>query len=175
MTRLRALLRRHLDPEQRRFVKFCLVGASGVVVNMAFLALGLALFAGLEKVPREALASALGIVVSVFGNFLLNDLWTWGDREKGTRRRDRLSRVGLYYVASAAAIAIQFGVAQALALAFGVVIYVAQAAGILLGTAVNFLLNNRITFRDRSPGGAPPGGESTDPGAARQTRADRAG
>ncbi|MGM0578895.1 MAG: GtrA family protein [Myxococcota bacterium] len=146
---IREFLRARLGPEQRRFVKFCVVGASGVVVNMAFLWLGLQMFDGLDKAPREAAASALGIVVSVFGNFLLNDLWTWGDRLKGDRRRDLAFRIGRYYVASALAIGIQFGCAQLLALGFGVLIYAAQGVGIAFGTVFNYVANNVWTFRDQ--------------------------
>ncbi len=144
------LLRERLSPEQRRFIKFCVVGASGVFVNLGFVWVGLQLFASLDKAPREAAASALGIVVSVFGNFVLNSVWTWGDRDKGTRKRDLLGRVALYYLASSAAIGIQFGVAQLLALGFGMLIYAAQAIGILAGTVVNYVMNHYITFRERA-------------------------
>ena len=141
-------LRRRLTPEQRRFVKFCVVGASGVVVNLAFVWVGQLAAASLEPGSRDVVASLLGIVVSVFGNFLLNNLWTWGDRTQGADRRAFWTRVVQYYVASAAAIAIQFVTAQALLHGLEWNIYVGQTAGILLGTAVNYIANNTWIFRD---------------------------
>ena len=54
---------------------FGLVGSSGVIVNLLFVWLTLLL------IDDESIASAIGIFVSVFTNFL-NDAWTWGDRHK---------------------------------------------------------------------------------------------
>lgn len=62
----------------RRFLKFALVGASGVVVNLAFLALFRALRVHVN------LASALAIELSLLSNFLINRLWTFGDARAGS-------------------------------------------------------------------------------------------
>jgi putative flippase GtrA len=64
----------------RRFMKFCTVGASGVVVNMATLALLAEIVA-----VNDNLASALAIAVSILSNFLLNDVWTFRDRRAAAR------------------------------------------------------------------------------------------
>ena len=141
-------LRKRLNPEQRRFVKFCVVGASGVFVNLAFVWVGQVAAASLEPNTRDIVASLVGIVVSVFGNFLLNNLWTWGDRTQGADRRAFWTRVFQYYLASAAAIAIQFVTAQALLHVLEWNIYIGQTAGILLGTVVNYVANNVWTFRE---------------------------
>ncbi len=63
-----------------RFLKFCVVGASGVLVNMGCLTL----FARLMGMNAN-LAAALAIEVSIVTNFLVNELWTFRDRraEKG--------------------------------------------------------------------------------------------
>ena len=145
-------LRSRLTPEQRRFIKFCVVGASGVVVNLAFVWVGQFLAASLEPNTRDLFASLVGIVVSVFGNFLLNNLWTWGDRTQGADRRAFLLRVLQYYLASAAAIAIQFVTAQVLLHVLEWNIYIGQTAGILLGTVVNYAANNTWTFKESSKG-----------------------
>ena len=141
-------LRKRLNPEQRRFVKFCVVGASGVFVNLAFVWVGQVAASSLEPSTRDIVASLVGIIVSVFGNFLLNNLWTWGDRTQGANRRAFWRRVLQYYVASAAAIAIQFVTAQVLLHVLEWNIYIGQTAGILLGTVVNYVANNVWTFRD---------------------------
>ena len=141
---IRDILARH-----QRLLQFAAVGASGVVVNMAFVAGGMAAFAGLAPELREALSSALGIAVSVLSNFLLNDLWTWGDRDKTGGRRGWLVRLARYYAVSAAAGLLQFGVAMGLAMGLEVNIYAAQLAGIGLGTVINYVVNNVWTFRAR--------------------------
>jgi len=68
-----------------RFVKFCFVGASGVVVNLGCLAL----FAELLGLQNN-LAAALAIEISINTNFAVNELWTFRDRRAGAgsiRRR----------------------------------------------------------------------------------------
>ena len=142
-------IRARTTPEQRRFIKFCAVGGSGVAVNLAFVWVGRSIAEDWAPGPRDAFASALGILVSVLGNFLLNDLWTCGDRAKGHRRRDFMTRALSYYLVSGAAVAIQYGVAMALRMWFDWLIYLAQAVGILLGTGVNYVANNRWTFADQ--------------------------
>ena len=141
-------VRKRLNPEQRRFVKFCVVGASGVFVNLAFVWVGQVAAAKLDPSTRDIVASLVGILVSVFGNFLLNNLWTWGDRTQGADRRAFWIRVFQYYLASAAAIAIQFVTAQVLLHVLEWNIYIGQTAGILLGTVVNYVANNVWTFRE---------------------------
>jgi putative flippase GtrA len=60
-----------------RFVKFAVVGASGVVVNLGVLALLKALRLHIN------LASALAIEISLLSNFLVNHAWTFRDRRQG--------------------------------------------------------------------------------------------
>lgn len=61
----------------RSFVKFNVVGLSGVAVNEGILLLLQA--AGFYI----TIASAVAIEVSILTNFLLNDLWTFRDRRTG--------------------------------------------------------------------------------------------
>lgn len=138
------------QPEGRqRFLRFAVVGASGVLVNFAFLSIGLWLFASLPDGSREAAASALGIAVSIFTNFLLNDVWTWGDRKKGTRKRDVALRFSTYAVGAGIAAALQFGIAALFRVALGAHVYLAQAAGIAVGTVVNYIISNKLVFKDK--------------------------
>jgi dolichol-phosphate mannosyltransferase len=153
----RRLADRFLTQEQKRFVKFGIVGSSGVVVNLCFVWFSLQLLEtlaiGCEQScvgsgTQLAIASAVGILVSVFTNFLLNNVWTWGDRQKGVGVGSFLFRVLRYYLASGLAIGIQYGTAMALVQGWEANIYVGQLAGIALGTVVNFLINNIWTFRE---------------------------
>ncbi len=142
---------RHLTPERMRFIKFGTVGTSGLFINLGFVWIGHLVFSLLSPNTLKAASSALGIIVSVFTNFIINDAWTWGDRKKGPRKRDFIRRALRYYLASGLAIAIQFGTATALSIGLGWNLYIAQAIGILLGMLVNFFVNNFWTFRDHHP------------------------
>jgi putative flippase GtrA len=154
-------VRARTTSEQRRIIKFGMVGGSGVLVNLAFVWVGRSFAVDWEPTVRDAFASALGILVSILGNFLLNDLWTWADRAKGARKRDLLTRALSYYVVSASAVVIQYGVAMGLRLWLGWLIYWAQAVGILLGTGINYVANNRWTFRDQEAESASIGSEGS--------------
>lgn len=61
----------------RRFIKFNLVGLTGVLVNEGLLVLLAA--GGLYYIY----ASAIAIEVSIISNFVLNDFWTFRDRRHG--------------------------------------------------------------------------------------------
>lgn len=142
------LMRRYLSREQRRFVKFCVVGASGVPVNLLCTWLAFRCLAGV--VPGRsavAIASLSGIALSIGSNFLLNDLWTWGDRHvPGAGRAGRLLR--FYAVASAAA-SVQYGLAMALVMLLGWHYLLAQLGGIALAMLLNYVANHKWTFRVR--------------------------
>lgn len=63
-----------------RFLKFCTVGASGVLINLFFLAF----FADVIHLQVN-LASALAIELSINSNFAINEAWTFRDRHRGHR------------------------------------------------------------------------------------------
>jgi len=119
-------IRAHTTPEQRRFVKFLVVGASGVPVNLGvvFLVTQVVPAAALAGVRdrvaeavgiatltpagvRDALAYGTGIVVSIFTNFVLNNYWTWGDRTANGGAGGVLGRLGKFYLVSMVAAAVQ--------------------------------------------------------------------
>jgi dolichol-phosphate mannosyltransferase len=148
MDALLRVLRRFLSKEQRRFVKFCLVGGSGVPVNLFFMWLGYRVtFAGLAlESHRRAAASLFGIFVSIFTNFVFNDLWTWKDRRQPEGRV--LWRLLRFYLVCSFASLLQVGTVLALK---RVHYLLAQLLGIAIATAVNFVINNAWTFRKHPP------------------------
>ena len=159
MDAILSALRQRTTPGQRRFFKFCLVGASGVPVNLLLAWVGYSfLFAALAGAWRDAASFLLGIGVSIFTNFLLNDLWTWGDRPVGGPSMVR--RLGRFYLVCAGASAIQFGVAMGLVVWLGVHPSLAQLLGIGLATLINFALNNLWTFSSST--GQPAPADSAD-------------
>jgi len=64
-----------------RFIKFCTVGSSGVVVNLVFLFL----FADLLNIHTNV-SSALAIFVATLSNFTVNELWTFSDKRQNAAR-----------------------------------------------------------------------------------------
>jgi dolichol-phosphate mannosyltransferase len=156
------LIRRILSKEQRRFLKFCMVGASGVPVNLLCTWLGYRfIFAHTRPEIRNAGAFLLGIIISIFTNFLLNDVWTWRDRDKV--RGNVLGRLARFYLVCSLASIIQFGTAMALTLWLHFHYLISQLFGIALATAVNFVVNNAWTFRAKPQ--APPPLEAEPPAA----------
>jgi dolichol-phosphate mannosyltransferase len=148
-----------VSSEWKRFLKFCVVGVSGIAVNLFFVWLGnILLFAALDDKVKTPLAYGLGIVVSIFTNFLLNALWTWSDvRQKGAAQF--FSRLLKYYVVSAVAGVIQFAISNGLAFFMKLHVLSGQAelhvawkllfalVGIAVGTLINFFMNHYWTFR----------------------------
>ena len=62
--------------ELQRFVKYCLVGATGVLMNMGVLAILAG--AGMAYFP----AGALAVEIAIGTNFLLNEFWSFGDHAR---------------------------------------------------------------------------------------------
>ena len=131
----------HRFANAMHLAQFLVVGASGVVVNLAVLSL--LQFAGLP----EAICLAGGIGVSVVTNFLLNRRFTFSyarDRHMG---RQFLGFIG----ASAVGASVSFGVSPLLraqvfdGLGYG--LHLAAMGGIGAGMIFNYLGNRYIVFR----------------------------
>lgn len=125
-----------------QFVRFCLVGSSGVVIDMLILFLlsdPSTLGWGLT---RSKILSAEGAMVN---NFLWNDAWTFADMEKiGASKFQRFLRfngvclVGV--VINLILINIQFNW-------FGVNRYLANATSIVATTFWNYFMNKRLGWK----------------------------
>lgn len=146
------------------FLKFGSVGASGVIVNQGLFYLGKNFLFGGEY--RILLASFLGILVSIFTNFVLNDNWTWKDRRRAGPGA-WFKRLCKYYVAAAVAGAVQLGCVWLLTqpgdnaampvlyspvqtyISLDIFEMLANMAGIGAGILINFFVNNLWTFKVR--------------------------
>ena len=145
-------------------MKFCLVGGSGLLVNLAVVWVGNELlFPSLAEWWRTSLSYALGILVSIFTNFVLNDGWTWKDR-RGKGPGQWFVRLGKYSAIAAVAAVLQYLTSLAVTAAAawlvtgsasGVVSiwykWLAVMAGVVVGTFVNFLVNHFWTYRKPHP------------------------
>ena len=127
----------------KTFIKFAIVGASGVVVNLGVFSLLLAM--GMNKY----LASPIAIEASIVSNFLFNNYWTFRWRKTKDRARIR----GLKFNAvSLVALVISYSTFVVLSKLFpNVAPQVHQLIGIVPATLVNYFLNSYWTFRHVTP------------------------
>lgn len=129
-------------PEAARFLKFCIVGGSGVLVNLGTLFL-LVEFFHFGKNSGWALA----VVLSIFTNYFLNSVFTYGDKKSETRN-ESMRRVTIYYAISFFTMFFNFLVYRAL-MNFGVYYIFSAFAGILAATVMNFVLVTKLVWRLR--------------------------
>ena len=136
MARVDAALRRRANWEE--LVKFCVVGASGYVVNLIVYTL-LLKGAGFHYVP-----AAIGsFLVAVANNYLWNRTWTF------RHQRGHFVLQGMrFFVVSTLALGANLLVLHLLVTA-GLGEVVAQAIAIVLVTPLNFVGNKLWSFRHR--------------------------
>ncbi|MFA5944363.1 MAG: GtrA family protein [Candidatus Thermoplasmatota archaeon] len=118
-----------------RFLRFALVGASGVVVNALLLLLLV------ERLHQPVLlASLLSIEVSTLSNWFLNRSWTWKDRAGGW------ASLGRYHAVAVGGMAIQWTVLAVAVHAMDLHYLLGSLLGVGAATAWNFLGNDRLAF-----------------------------
>jgi dolichol-phosphate mannosyltransferase len=123
----------------RTFIKFCIVGASGVAVNLA------AFSALLALQINPYLASPLAVEVSILWNFLLNNAWTFRYRPKA----EHIGMRGLKFnIVSLISLGVTFATFVTLSKLFPQLPLLAdQLASIVPTTAINYFLNSYWTFK----------------------------
>ena len=125
-----------------RMLRFCVVGASGLAVNMGILILLTEKF----HFPY-VLSSLVAIEISILTNFALNNMWTWSDRHGESVFR----RIVKYHtVAGMTAFAGNWLLLVLLTELCGLDYRIANFIGIAAGVMLNFWLNNLWTFRTTS-------------------------
>ena len=128
----------------RRLAKFLVVGASGVVINNVTL---FTLYQFL-RVPL-ILASGAAAVVAIGNNFLWNDRWTFGQHHTAlSSAARRFARFGLASLGGQVLTTLTLWV---LVNAVGLHYLVANLLAIGAGTASNFFINSRWTYRKATP------------------------
>lgn len=134
--RVRAGLRKRKNWEQ--LVKFCVVGASGYVVNLSVFAILL------EVVGLHYISAAAGsFLVAVTNNYLWNRLWTFREQRGGVAYQGMR-----FLVVSTAALLTNLAVLHLL-VTVGLDELPAQAIAIVLVTPVNFVGNKLWSFGPR--------------------------
>lgn len=124
----------------KRFVKFCIVGGSGVVVNTGILA-ALTAFAQMDY----RIASIIAIEAAIIWNFFLNDKWTF---KKSTNKSNIFTKLLKFNGVSLVGAAINWVVLIAITEGLGIYFIISNLVGILVATAWNYLANKKYTWRD---------------------------
>jgi dolichol-phosphate mannosyltransferase len=128
--------------ELLRFFKFCLVGASGVGVNLGIFAL-LTRFGGMKK--QDFLALAIATELTIIFNFTLNEYFTFRDRRSpGASFFLRLLKFNIICIAGAG---VQAGVYALLYHVWGLYDLASYVIGIIIATLWNYVLNTWLTWK----------------------------
>ena len=127
--------------ELQRFVKYCLVGATGVIINMGVLAI----LAGAGM--AYLLAGALAIEISIGTNFLLNEFWSFADHaRRHSEVISRLLRFLKFNFFCAGGAAIGLLTLWLLTDYAGFHYLLSNLLGITLATAWNYGMNANLTW-----------------------------
>jgi putative flippase GtrA len=141
-----------------RFVKFGIVGGSGVIVNVGLLHA----FTTVATIDYR-IASIIAIECAVINNFLWNYFWTWNDRQAGSRRSFAYMLFKFHLSSGLTALVVNWGL---LVLLNGVLrvdyhlsdlnvlgrhvavsnMHCSNLIGIVCGAAVNFVLGHFWVF-----------------------------
>ena len=125
-----------------QLIKFCLVGGSGYVINLAVFAAAVSAF-GLHHL----LAATAAFVVAVANNFWWNRQWTFAAR--GERARFQAPR---FFAVSIAAFVAQAAMLELLVSGLAVPELLAQAVSVVAATPLNFVGNKMWSFAEvRAP------------------------
>lgn len=127
-------------------IRFAIVGASGVAVNLT--AFTVLLGVGMDKY----LASPCAQEFSILSNFLLNDLWTFGSQTKENNLPVRALKFNAVSFLALCVSTVTFMLTHK---SFpGLPLQLCQMSGLLPAWLVNYNLNRRWTFKRNVPVGA---------------------
>lgn len=137
----------------KRFVKFSVVGLSGTVVNLAVYAL--AINGGMYYMA----AAVLSFLFAVTNNFYWNFHWTFKGQAAERSLRNKYFRFLGFSILN---LGVNLLLLRVFVESFGVDKTLAQLAAIALVSVLNFGMNAKFTFgekSDRQPSCGPDGGE----------------
>ena len=125
-----------------RFARFCLVGTSGVVVNM-----GLMWWLRGSGLLETLRAGSVAVECAILNNFLWNELWTFKDRSRfAPRLSSRLWRLAHFNLICGVGALFHLAILWTLAIRLGWNDLFANAIAIILVTFWNYGLNTTWTW-----------------------------
>jgi len=125
-----------------RFIKFCLVGGSGVGVDEGMFYL----LSGVGGLRPVELVSALSAETAIITNFILNDIFTFRDR-RSPGMKAMMGRFWKFNLFCLAGVGIKVGIVSLLFNVAGIHEMLANLIGIAVAMLWNYLLNNWWTWR----------------------------
>jgi len=123
------------------FLKFCIVGLIGTIINEGILYI---LTSKLNLVYFYS--GAIAIETSIITNFLINNYWTWKSRETNQSFFKKLLK---YNMVSIIALIINLGVLISFTEILKINYLISNLIGIILATGINFSINNKWTFKKK--------------------------
>ena len=123
--------------------RFYTVGASGFVVNYLISLL----FAGGVSDLWYLHANVIGIIASITTNFILNKVWTFGDRNFGAKRT--ISQYGKFAMFSSLGALVQLGMVYFLVDSNEISYPIALILAVMTAAFGNFVLNKKWTFKEK--------------------------
>jgi dolichol-phosphate mannosyltransferase len=137
-----------MRPLLKRYAQFCLVGGTGVIVDMAVLWL---LASPLALGWNLSLSKVIAAESAIFNNFFWNDRWTF--RVETARRntpRQRLIRFLKFNLICASGIGLSVLLLNVQVHGLGVNLYLSNFIAIVLVSLWNFLLNVKFGWNSTS-------------------------
>jgi dolichol-phosphate mannosyltransferase len=128
-------------PEAARFLKFCLVGMSGVLINLGLLYV---LVEGFKI--QKVVAFTISIAISILTNYFFNSRFTYRDN-RSKSKRESIKRLGYYYTFAGLTMFINLAIYHELINNFGVHYLVAAFFGIIITVLLNFILVTKIIWK----------------------------
>jgi len=129
-------------PEAGRFIKFCIVGGTGVIINLGTLYILSDIFH-----INQDVAWFISILVSVFNNYKLNSIFTYNDK-KSSSYKESMYRMFMYYTLSFVTLLFNFLIFK-VGIHVGLYYLISALLGILLSTILNFILLTKIIWGNK--------------------------
>ena len=121
------------------FIKYSLVGLSGVVINLGLYALLTRYFE-----LSQLIAPIISIESALVSNFILNNYWTFGRRFSVSRIRVKFIK---FHLVSGLAAIINYLIFLILLLSFGMYDIYANLIVIAIAAVFNYLINTNWTWK----------------------------
>jgi dolichol-phosphate mannosyltransferase len=130
-----------------RFLRFCTVGLSGVVVNQTAL-WALTVHSGFYYIH----ASIAAVEIAIASNFLLNEFWTFRDKaQQSTGFSNRLRRFVKFNLVCAVGGILNTAVLWSLTEWMGINYLASNLVGIGISTFWNYWINANVTWQNNVP------------------------
>ncbi|MBN1981250.1 MAG: GtrA family protein [Chitinivibrionales bacterium] len=128
----------------QRFIRFGIVGISGIFVNQGVL------YCVTEFLKIDyKISSLIAIEIAILSNFALNSRWTWKDRQTGSIADTAVQLLKFNFSSIITAILFNWIILVVLTEYFSVQYMISNLIGIVIASAANFFLSNFWAFSPR--------------------------